>query len=398
MPTRSHREPPRPEPGALTPAAAAAAPSDRTEDEQGPASLRALDVIVGLLSELDTPTPSSAFWNRLCDATCRLTSMRRAVIFNYDDARRRVLALGSHGIELALFRDAIITVESAPIAQRALAEDRVIAVSEHLEDELPAEYLPLLGETTLTCTPMSAAGRQYGVILADRGGGRFALTDEQRHTLWTLGKVAALAVSARIATRHQERARQLADRIDLAREVHESVIQRLFGVSLALSAEHELSPAARVRVRDELQAALHDLRTAVQRPLARQSRETQTTLREELDRLRNEHADLALHVMADEDIAIPAELEPLAQSILTEAVRNARKHAEPTRIEVRLGHVDGAFSLEIRNDGVHGRAQATSGVGLRLAAFEALQHGGVVEFGAHEPDLWRVRLVVPLSG
>ena len=33
-------------------------------------------------------------------------------------------------------------------------------------------------------------------------------------------------------------------------------------------------------------------------------------------------------------------------------------------------------------------------MGLRLAAFEALQHGGVVEFGSAEPGVWRVRLVV----
>jgi hypothetical protein len=34
-------------------------------------------------------------------------------------------------------------------------------------------------------------------------------------------------------------------------------------------------------------------------------------------------------------------------------------------------------------------------MGLRLAAFEALQHGGVVDFGAPEAGRWRVRLVVP---
>ena len=36
-------------------------------------------------------------------------------------------------------------------------------------------------------------------------------------------------------------------------------------------------------------------------------------------------------------------------------------------------------------------------MGLRLAAFEALQHGGVVDFGAPDEGLWRVRLVVPLA-
>ena len=53
------------------------------------------------------------------------------------------------------------------------------------------------------------------------------------------------------------------------------------------------------------------------------------------------------------------------------------------------------FTLEVLNDGVRPGARG-AGMGLRLAAFEALQHGGVVEFGATEEGGWRVRLVVPL--
>jgi len=37
------------------------------------------------------------------------------------------------------------------------------------------------------------------------------------------------------------------------------------------------------------------------------------------------------------------------------------------------------------------------GMGLKLAALEALQVGGIVEFGEREPGTWRVRLAVPLD-
>ena len=107
---------------------------------------------------------------------------------------------------------------------------------------------------------MSAAGRAYGVICADRGGGRFELTDGERHLLWTLGKTAALVATARIATRQQERSQRLAERLGLAREIHERVLQRLFGVSLALGAEQPLDAAERERCRSELQEAIGDLR------------------------------------------------------------------------------------------------------------------------------------------
>jgi hypothetical protein len=34
-------------------------------------------------------------------------------------------------------------------------------------------------------------------------------------------------------------------------------------------------------------------------------------------------------------------------------------------------------------------------MGLRLAALEALQSNGVVEFGEREPGVWQLRLMVP---
>ncbi len=92
-------------------------------------------------------------------------------------------------------------------------------------------------------------------------------------------------------------------------------------------------------------------------------------------------------------VVVPAELEPLAQSVLTEAMRNVVKHADPTCVEVSVAVDDETFTLEIRNDGVRPGARG-AGMGLRLSAFEALQHGGVVEFGPCPGDCWRVRLVV----
>jgi signal transduction histidine kinase len=82
--------------------------------------------------------------------------------------------------------------------------------------------------------------------------------------------------------------------------------------------------------------------------------------------------------------------------VLAEALRNIAKHAAPSVVEVVVAGDEDTFSLEVRNDGVAPGARG-AGMGLRLAAFEALQHGGVVDFGAPDEGLWRVRLVVPLT-
>ena len=164
-----------------------------------------------------------------------------------------------------------MTVESAPIARQALEEDRVIEVdAPTVARELPESTATCCARRTLVCVPISAAGRWIGVILCDRGPAQ-PLAGGERHLLWTLGKIAALATRARAATIQQQRARQLQERIDLAREVHESVIQRLFGVLLVvLERGRARRREARERIATELQAALRDLRAraaAAARPL-----------------------------------------------------------------------------------------------------------------------------------
>jgi signal transduction histidine kinase len=364
------------------------------------AGVEPLEVFVELLADIDVQTSSTQFYDRICEAICRLTTMRRAAIFMADADRRRVRAVGAHGISFKQLAALRPTLLNTPIAQRALLEDRVVVISERINQEVPPEYAELLGITTLVCTPLSAAGRAYGVICADRGGGRFELSDGERHLLWTLGKTTALVAAARNVTRQQERNRRLSERLDLAREVHERVLQRLFGVSLALSAEHPLDSEQRERCLVEMQEALGDLRRALERPLAPLPPETGTTLAGELERLRRSPG-MVVDVDWRGDFAVPADLEPLAQSVLAEALRNISKHAKPSHVEVSVARDADTFTLEVRNDGTSGGAStvagAAGGMGLRLAAFEALQHGGVVESGPDGPDRWRVKLVVALE-
>ena len=100
-------------------------PSPRTD---------ALDVIVGLLSELDDGPRSSGsdFYDPLCEALCRLTSMERAALMLYDDARKLVVPAGSHGLETGLFSQVHGTIEETPIAQRALAANNITELDQHL--------------------------------------------------------------------------------------------------------------------------------------------------------------------------------------------------------------------------------------------------------------------------
>lgn len=364
------------------------------------AHIAAIELIAELLAGLDGPFAPDAFYGRLCDAVCRLGAMDRALIFSYDADLRRVRAVGTHGLDLQRFQAAHITLAAAPAARVALAEDRVVELTEADHHGLPAGFLDEVEGRRLFVAPMAASGRWVGLVLADRPASGPPLSDEERELLWTLGKSAALAVVARTSTHQAERARALQGRLDMAREIHDGVVQRLFGVSLALGGDGPLPAEDRRRTAEEVSTALGELRAALGRPLARESRPTRTTLREEVARLAAEHPDLRLALDAGSDgVPVPEHAEALMQSVLAEAVRNVRKHARPTRTEVRLRRHEQTTSLEVANDGalgVPGAADglAGAGVGLRLAAFEALQAGGVLEFGPRGGDGWLVRLVV----
>src|SRR3954463_5888260 len=288
-----------------------------TVPSDGTLGVDALETFVELLSRVEPDPSSNAFYGRLCEATCRLGGMDRAGIFRYDSARRRVGAAGAYGIPLEVFAEAQVTVETIPVARHSLEQDRVIEVSDDVSKIVPEESRGLIADSTLVVTPMAAAGRWLGVILSDRGPSRPPLSDSERALLYTLGKTAALAAFARLATNKQAQARQLQERMDLEREVHESVIQRLFGIQLVFYSQAELNTAARERIGAELKAALQELRRALQRPLGRAAPETETTLLEEVERLRREPRALPPPLRGGPERAHPpAELEPLAQSVL----------------------------------------------------------------------------------
>lgn len=359
-------------------------------------------VLLELLSALDGAAAGSPreFYDRVCRAICELTIMTRCAILLYDEREKRVMPAGSHGIEEEIVVQLHGTLDETPIAAEALADDRVIVTSA-LAAAIPERHRGLPGVEMLACVPIAAGDRQLGVMLCDRGGVDFEIDPPQRDLMWALGKTVALAASTRIASAQHERSKLLSERVALAREVHDRVMQRLFGLSLVLGSGEQLDPEEQLRASEELRSALEDLRDVIQQTGEPSRPPASETLREEIDRLVAHYPEIPVDSSAATEDA-PRSLEALAQSVLAEALHNAAKHAEPTEVTIRSATEQGAFSLEIRNDGVAGGrsdgSDRSMGMGLRLAAFDAIQNGGVLEFGPDGASGWRVRLYLPVEG
>src|SRR3954467_447448 len=113
----------------------------------------ALETFVELLSRVEADPASDAFYSRLCEATCRVGDMDRAVIFRYDGARRRGRAAGACGRPLEVFENAQVTVETVPVARESLVEDRVIEISSDTAEGVPDEYASLIRDRHIFLTP-----------------------------------------------------------------------------------------------------------------------------------------------------------------------------------------------------------------------------------------------------
>ena len=337
-----------------------------------------------LLLGVGEGSPPDAFFSSLCEAICRLTSMRRAVLFRYDRDRRRVRAVGAHGIELERFAELFVTVDSVPVARRALAEDRVLEVARGRRLRRAELGARAASKACGSCAPRWPPRAATSASCCQRARRRRAATmgEDERHLLWTLGKAIAMASVAREVTASDERSRQLQQRIDLAREIHEGVVQRLFGVSLALSqrrAARRRDPAAlRGGGAGGARRPAHRAEAPARTLLAPDGRDVRRRARARARAAPGARDRRSRAATAEE---VPASLEALAQSILVEAVRNAHKHARATFVEVSLRNDGGTFVLEVRNDGAELHSGGRGGVGLRLATLEALQHGGVLEYG-----------------
>jgi signal transduction histidine kinase len=326
--------------------------------------------------------------------------MERALVFLDDEVRRTVRPMGSFGFDPAVVQSINAPLDGSSLVRDALGHDRVVVYTgPYSEDELPGEYVRAFGLTTVAAVPLTAAGRWRGVILSDRGGQEFELTRAELDRLRSLGKAAALAAIARVATRQQLLNQQLSEQMELARELHDSVIQRLFGITALLRSGEELGPVERERVAEEAERAMHELRDVIERPLALADLDDSAlTFAQELERIRRQPGQTPLSVRWEPGCLVPAAYEPLLQSVLHEALRNADKHARATQIEVDVRSTAEALSLTVVNDGVSaGPGRHGAGVGLRLCAMEALRDRGALEFGASDDDRWRVRLVLPLS-
>jgi signal transduction histidine kinase len=200
------------------------------------------------------------------------------------------------------------------------------------------------------------------------------------------------ALAERVETR---RATVSAAPVTLLRAIHDGPIQELFGTALTLdclAVEHgeDVRGCAETvhRVLTELRAILVSA-TPTSAPPAAPSPSKLFEL--------VAAAAGGLPVRLEQDVLAlaPPPLRAKVASFLTEAVRNARKHADPTYVAVSSTVEGDELKICVENDGVR-PASCGPGIGLQLMALDVEQLGGSVSANQVE-ERWQLMLALPLA-
>lgn len=264
------------------------------------------------------------------------------------------------------------------------------------------EMHPFLGVPIPPVTPPKTIGNLY---LTRASSGRPFTAEDQR-------LVERFALHAGIAienARLHDRVQRLAiveERERIGRDLHDRIIQRLYGLTLALDDVPEMvdeSPAA-ARERTEeaieaLTATIQEIRTFVfgLRPVELGER----GLVGALEQLAAEvHRSVGLEVSVRVEPGVDPPMQHVAEllSVARESLTNIARHAEATAAEVDLSDDGSDFRLEVIDDGVGfdpGAAIAPGHHGLTNMRERAARMGGMLEVGSEKGRGTRIILTLP---
>jgi signal transduction histidine kinase len=252
--------------------------------------------------------------------------------------------------------------------------------------------------------PVMADGDILGAIyLANKVGG---FTEDDEDLLRILAAHAAIAL---VNARLDERSRELSiveERDRIARELHDSVAQKLFSLRLTADAAAALvtrdparAAAQLATVRGLAAEAAEELRSTVVglRPVDLTAEGLDAALRKQVALLDRVHA-ARVRLHAEPVPRLTPEREEAAYRIAQEALHNALRHAEPRTVEVRLTADGTVVSLEVSDDGA-GLPPRPGGPSLGLASMRdrAEGAGGTLAVESRPGAGTTVRLEVPVG-
>jgi PAS domain S-box-containing protein len=276
--------------------------------------------------------------------------------------------------------------------------------------EAASEGLPgrirSLGIRSSVAAPIVVEGALWGVTIVATRREHFPEGTEQRLEEFTALAATAIANAESRSELAASRRRIVAASDDarrrIERDLHDGTQQRLVSLTLGLRAAEADVPPESGALRTELSAIAAGLTEALT-DLQELSRGIHPAILSQgglvpalrtLARRSTTPVDLDLDI--EPDLRLPAPIEVGAYFVASEALANATKHAQASRIEVSLAPCDGSLRLSIRDDGVGG-ADAARGSGLVGLTDRVEALGGTIEIESALAEGTSLVVTLPLE-
>jgi signal transduction histidine kinase len=207
--------------------------------------------------------------------------------------------------------------------------------------------------------PIVAGSGIVGALYLTDKVGADEFDDADQQLIEMLAVHAALAIEK---TRLYERSRELSiveERNRLARELHDSVTQKLFGVTLTAESAATVVERDPKEARQQIQRlqqlareAMEELRSLIfeLRPPEVETEGLATALRKHVDVLQRVHGH-AVQLQVDCDAAPRAAGDAEVLRVAQEALQNALRHAAAEHIDISLQADNGRLRLAVTDDG-----------------------------------------------
>ena len=227
-------------------------------------------------------------------------------------------------------------------------------------------------------------GHIFGNLYLANADGDPVFSEQDEQLVEAFGRAAGLVIDQATLRSRLREYTLTEERERLARDLHDTVIQRIFGVGLALQMTLPAitDPDARTRVDralDDLDDTVREIRTTIFEIDFEQV--TSHTLVERIMALTSELGQrLGVTALVTLDPALSDGVSDNVAQNLTQALReilsNIARHSQATEVDVRVDLEDSMVVLSIRDNGVGFIANVGPGRGLRNLSARARLLGG----------------------
>jgi signal transduction histidine kinase len=209
-------------------------------------------------------------------------------------------------------------------------------------------------------------------------------SEEDQRLTEAFGRAAGLVIDQEMLRSNMRELTLSEERERLARDLHDTVIQRLFGVGLALQITLPAIVDEHVRNRinnvlDELDTTIHEIRTTIFE--IDQDQTSDQTLEERVYALSSEvesrlgvHVDVKIASGIDNDVG-PRCAQNGVQA-LREILSNVVRHSQASAVEVKVDTSNDLIEIIVRDNGVGFIPNVGSGRGVRNLSSRARELGG----------------------